>query len=101
MINYREILRRLLKYIVIVLISGSSMYVIPKNKLRNKDIIYISLIIGMVFCILDIITPSIQIIIKEDEEHGTVHSEEHVNVHSEEHVNVHSEEHVNVHSEEQ
>tara|TARA_B100001027_G_C16259719_1_gene328777 strand:- start:1397 stop:1624 length:228 start_codon:yes stop_codon:yes gene_type:complete len=68
MINYREVLRRLLKYIVLVLISGSAIYVIPKNKINNKEIIYISLIIGMVFCILDIITPSIQIIVKNEED---------------------------------
>ena len=68
MINYREVLRRLLKYIVLVLISGSAIDVIPKNKINNKEIIYISLIIGMVFCILDIITPSIQIIVKNEED---------------------------------
>ena len=68
MINYREVLRRLLKYIVLVLISGSAIYVIPKNKINNIQIIYISLIIGMVFCILDIVTPSIQIIVKNEEE---------------------------------
>lgn len=67
MINYREVLRRLLKYIILVLISGSSIFIIPKNKLTNKEIIYISLIIGIVFCLLDIITPSIQIIVKDDE----------------------------------
>jgi hypothetical protein len=67
MINYREVLRRLLKYIILVLISGSSIFIIPKNKLTNREIIYISLIIGMVFCLLDIITPSIQIIVKDDE----------------------------------
>lgn len=68
MINYREVLRRLLKYIVLVLISGSAIYVIPKNKINNNEIIYISLIIGMVFCILDIVTPSIQIIVKNEED---------------------------------
>ena len=67
MLNYREILRRLLKYIVLVLISGSSIYIIPKNKINNNDIVYISLIIGMVFCILDIVTPSIQIIVNNKE----------------------------------
>ena len=68
MINYREVLRRLLKYIILVLISGSAIYVIPKNKINNNEIIYISLIIGMVFCILDIVTPSIQIIVKNEED---------------------------------
>ena len=67
MINYREILRRLLKYIIIVLISGSSIYVIPKNKINNRELIYITVIIGMVFCILDIVTPSIQIVVKNEE----------------------------------
>ena len=68
MINYREVLRRLLKYIVLVLISGSAIYVIPKNKINNNEIIYISLITGMVFCILDIVTPSIQIIVNNEED---------------------------------
>ena len=68
MVNYREVLRRLLKYIVIVLITGSAIYVIPKNKINNEEIIYISLITGMVFCILDIITPSIQIIVEGEGE---------------------------------
>ena len=66
MLNYREFLRRLLKYIVLVLISGSSIYIIPTNKINNKEVLYISLIIGMVFCILDIITPSIQIIVNNN-----------------------------------
>ena len=66
MINYREILRRLLKYIVLVLIAGSCIYIIPNNKIKNNEIIYISLIIGMVFCLLDIVTPSIQIIVNKD-----------------------------------
>ena len=38
-----------------------------KNKINNMEIIYISLIIGMTFCLLDIITPSIQIIVKNEE----------------------------------
>ena len=67
MINYREVLRRLLKYIILVLIAGSSIFIIPKNKIENKEIIYISLIIGMVFCLLDIVTPSIQIIVQNEE----------------------------------
>ena len=68
MINYREVLRILLKYIVLVLITGSAIYVIPKNKINNNEIIYISLITGMVFCILDIVTPSIQIIVNNEED---------------------------------
>ena len=68
MINYREVLRRLLKYIVLVLITGSAIYVIPKNKINNNEIIYISLITGMVYCILDIVTPSIQIIVNNEED---------------------------------
>ena len=67
MLNYREVLRRLLKYIVIVLIAGSSIFVIPKNKINNTELIYISLIIGMTFCLLDIVTPSIQIIVNNEE----------------------------------
>ena len=76
MINYREILRRLLKYIVLVLIAGSCIYVIPNNKIKNNEIIYISLIIGMVFCLLDIITPSIQIIVKNEDENEIKNEDE-------------------------
>ena len=79
MINIREIIRRLLKYVILVLICGTSIYIIPKNKVSNMEIIYISLIVGMVFCILDIITPSIKINVNNDNEDITDSSDEEIN----------------------
>ena len=80
MINIREIIRRLLKYVILVLICGTSIYIIPKNKVSNMEIIYISLIVGMVFCILDIITPSIQINVNNDNEIEINYDSEHLTI---------------------
>ena len=80
MINIREIIRRLLKYVILVLICGTSIYIIPKNKVSNMEIIYISLIVGMVFCILDIITPSIQINVNNDNDIEINYDSEHLTI---------------------
>ena len=80
MINIREIIRRLLKYVILVLICGTSIYIIPKNKVSNMEIIYISLIVGMVFCILDIITPSIKINVNNDNEIEINYDSEHLTI---------------------
>jgi hypothetical protein len=66
MINFREIIRRFLKYLILVLVLGFSIYTIPKNKIGNSELMMIVLITGMTFCILDIVTPSIQIIVNKD-----------------------------------
>jgi cell division protein FtsW (lipid II flippase) len=66
MINFREIIRRLLKYLILVLVLGFSIYTIPKNKISNSELLWVILIVGMTFCILDIVTPSIQIIVNKD-----------------------------------
>jgi len=68
MINFREIIRRLLKYLILVLVLGFSIYTIPKNKISNSEILWVILIAGMTFCILDIVTPSIQIIVNKESE---------------------------------
>ena len=80
MINIREIIRRLLKYVILVLICGTSIYIIPKNKVSNMEIIYISLIVGMVFCILDIITPSIKINVNNDNDIEINYDSEHLTI---------------------
>jgi len=63
MINLREIIRRLFKYLILVLISGLTLFTVSENRLTNKEIFYTILIIGLTFCILDIVTPSIHITI--------------------------------------
>ncbi len=68
MINFREIIRRFLKYLILVLVLGFSVYTIPKNKVSNTELLWVILITGMTFCILDIVTPSIQIIVNKDED---------------------------------
>ena len=61
MINIREVLRRLLKYAVMVIIVGFATYSIPNKPPSNTEIIWISLISGMVFSVIDSVTPSIKI----------------------------------------
>ena len=63
MINLREIIRRLFKYLILILISGLTLFTVSENRLTNKEIFYIILIIGLTFCILDIVTPAIHITI--------------------------------------
>ena len=67
MINIREIIRRFLKYLILVLILGFSVQNIPTQKPSLTETLYIVIIAGMTFCILDIVTPSIQITVNKDE----------------------------------
>ena len=68
MINFREIIRRFFKYLILVLVLGYSLHIIPQNKIYNTEILWIVLITGLTFCILDIVTPSIQIIVNKSED---------------------------------
>jgi hypothetical protein len=61
MLNIREVVRRLLKYAVLVVIVGFSAHSIPKQTLQTMEVVWIALIAGMVFSILDSVTPSIKI----------------------------------------
>ena len=66
MVNIREVIRRLVKYIILVLVVGFACYSIPKNRLDNMEILWIMLVSGMMYNILDLITPSINLkIIKQ------------------------------------
>ena len=66
MTNIREVLRRLIKYLILVLIVAFSCYTLVKNKLDNFEIIIISLTSGMVYNILDIVSPTINLKINGD-----------------------------------
>ena len=61
MANIREILRRLIKYLIMVLVVGFACFTLIKTKLTNYEIILISLTAGMVYNILDLLSPSINI----------------------------------------
>ena len=67
MINLREIIRRLLKYLILVLILGFSIQNIPIQKITYSETLYIMVITGMTFCLLDIVTPSILITVNKEE----------------------------------
>ena len=68
MINLREIIRRFLKYLILVLILGFSVQNIPSQRPNISETFYIVVIAGMTFCILDIVTPSIQITVNKEED---------------------------------
>ena len=68
MINSREIIRRFMKYLVLVITLGFYIFSNFKNKISNKDISMIAVIAGTVYCIMDLLSPSIQL--KVDEKCG-------------------------------
>ena len=61
MINIREVIRRLIKYLSLVLVTGFAAVMVPKNKLDNIEVFWIAIIAGIMFSILDSVTPSIKI----------------------------------------
>lgn len=66
MINFREVLRRFLKYLILALVSLVSIYSIPEKKASMNELLKICAIIGITYCLIDIVTPSIQIIVNKD-----------------------------------
>ena len=61
MTNIREVLRRLIKYLILVLIVAFACYTLVKNKLNHFEILIISLTSGMVYNILDIVSPTVNL----------------------------------------
>ena len=59
--NIREVLRRLIKYLVLVLIVAFSCFTLVKTKLTHFEIMLISLTAGMMYNILDLLSPSINL----------------------------------------
>ena len=60
-INVREVARRTIKYLVLVLTvcySGLSL----KKKLTIEEIGHLGLIAGLCYCLLDILSPSLDIV---------------------------------------
>ena len=67
MINIREVIRRIVKYFVLVLVVAFAAFSVPKNKLDNSEVFWIAVIAGIMFSILDSVTPSIKIQIEKKE----------------------------------
>ena len=60
-LSYSSIIKKLLKYILITLISFISLDTIPTNKLNINEIIIITSIVAVSFVLLDIISPTIKV----------------------------------------
>ena len=65
MINIREVIRRLIKYLVLVLVVAFAAVSVPKNRIDNMEVLWIAVIAGIMFSILDSVTPSIKINIEK------------------------------------
>ena len=59
--NIKEVCRRLVKYLVLVLSVGFLLKM--NNKLNNYEILIILVSTGLIYCILDIVSPSINLVI--------------------------------------
>ncbi len=66
MINIREVIRRLIKYLVLVFVTGFAAYAVPKRKIEMMEVAWIAIISGIMFTILDITTPSIKIHVQKN-----------------------------------
>ena len=66
MINIREVIRRLIKYLVLVLVIAFAAYSVPQKKLEMMEVAWIAIISGIMFSILDITTPSIKIHVQKN-----------------------------------
>ena len=65
MINLREILRRLLKYLILVISVCFFTFTELKNKVNAKQICSIGIIAGTTYCILDLMSPTINLTVNE------------------------------------
>jgi len=66
MINIREVIRRFIKYLVLVFVTAFAAYSVPNTKLEMMEIAWIAIISGVMFTILDITTPSIKIHVQKN-----------------------------------
>ena len=59
--NIREVMRRLIKYLIMVLVVGFACFTLIKTNITHYEIFLIALVSGMVYNILDLISPSIDL----------------------------------------
>ena len=60
-INNREVIRRLIKYVLVVIVVGFAAYSVPPCKLNTMEVSLIALSAASVFCVLDMTMPTISI----------------------------------------
>jgi hypothetical protein len=58
-IDFKELITRIVKYILEGLIVGLVSFTVPNNKLSASELIIISITAASVFAILDLVKPSI------------------------------------------
>ena len=61
MTNIREIIRRLVKYLVLVLVVAFVTFSLLKTRATNFEVVLIALTGGFVFNLLDLVSPSISL----------------------------------------
>ena len=60
-VNNREVIRRLIKYALVVLVVGFAAHSIPTCKLSGMEVALIALSAAVVFCVVDMNMPTISI----------------------------------------
>ena len=66
-INNREVIRRLFKYALMLIVVGFAAYSVPPCKLNAMEVSLIALSAATVFCVLDMTMPTISIKTSSDE----------------------------------
>jgi hypothetical protein len=61
MINHREVIRRLIKYSIVVLLVAFASKTVPKSVLSSIEVFYIGVVAATTFAILDMVSPTIYI----------------------------------------
>ena len=60
-VNNREVIRRLIKYALVLVVVGFAAYSIPTCKLTGMEVALIALSGAVVFCVVDMTMPTISI----------------------------------------
>jgi len=61
MINHREVIRRLIKYFIVVLLVAFASKTVPKAVLSSIEVLYIGIVAATTFAVLDMVSPTIYI----------------------------------------
>ena len=61
MINHREVIRRLIKYSILVLLVAFASKTVPKASLSSIEVLYIGVVAATTFAVLDMVSPTIYI----------------------------------------
>jgi len=61
MINHREVIRRFIKYSIVVLLVAFASKTVPKASLSSIEVLYIGIVAATTFAVLDMVSPTIYI----------------------------------------